>query len=136
MRKILVLACAALLVMAACSDNDDPTPMRWAGYASDSKVLVDMGAEGGTRTLTCTNYKNIWMLSAIETIGGDSVEYTTLDSLWDFQRITTSWADVRLAGSQVLVSVQPNRTGLRRTLQVGLEAGDVFDDIWIVQKAE
>lgn len=144
----------SMTFLAACGDDEGQgygESIKWQGYNDNESPTVNAGPEGGTFTFHCKNYSNVWLVSVKEKAKRVLTEYTILnDSTWSFSHCTTDWAEVQVSGPNVQAVVKPfeadtastrstaitDDSDKTRTLYIGLQNGNVFDEIKIIQNAE
>lgn len=157
MKKAFIFLSAVIFSMAflaACGDDEGQgygESIKWQGYNDNESPTVNVGPEGGTFTFHCKNYSNVWLVSVTEKAKNVLTEYTVLnDSTWTYSYCNTDWAEIQVSGPNVQAVVKPfeadtvstrntaiiNDPNKTRTLTIGLQNGNVFDEITIIQQAE
>lgn len=126
------------LSFAACGDEKegDWDAMEWSGYSKNKDIVVNVPVEGSSTILHCKNYDGFWLYSVLERCDTTTKTYYENDSTFDFQHVLTDWADVQCSGAQLQVTMKRNDSGMDRTLNVGVTAGDVGDVITFIQTAK
>lgn len=139
-KLFLVLAIIGLVfTFAACGDDEDGNwkPMQWSGYSKNKDIVINVDAKGGSNILHCKNYDGLGISEVNETSGDYSKQYYThTDSTFTEFHFATDWADIQCSGAQLQVVLKPNDSGKERTLNVGVTAGDIFDNIKFIQAAK
>lgn len=150
---VLSVLAASVAFLAACGDDNNSywDAIKWQGYNDDASPVVNAGPEGGTFNFHCTNYNYVLLVSVKEKVKRVLTEYTVLsDSTWSYNYCSTDWADVHVSGPDVQVVVKPyandstitRSTGktlndtTARTLTIGVQYGNVFDEIKIIQTSK
>ena len=106
--KILLLIIFATTFVACESEEKDGgwESMKWETNVSNiNKNKIEVPNEGGVYVIKCTNYKSFWINASIK-----------IDD-----------------GSIMTVSILSNSSDDNRTLEIGIQAGDVFDSFLFEQ---
>ena len=88
-------------------------------------VLVEVPAAKNTVELSCTNYNRFW----ISSVDGKGIAETQREVM------KGEFFNISCMGNQLLVSFEGN-TSAERSVDVTIQAGDIFSKIKFVQKAE
>lgn len=146
-RLLFLFALIGLAItFVSCSNDDDWEPMYWAGYPKKSAIVVNVGAEGGTDTLLCTNYRYMFVSGVITYADASDSEhwetYMVYQSGTGDSLTCTADADfvtLRSKGPQLLVTLSPNDSGKERSVMVMVDApvpDKIGDRITFVQAAK
>ena len=133
--RIMVMALTVFFftTLVSCSKNEldgNWEPMKWeAGYPGNPKSIV-VPSEGGTYSLTCSNYHGPWLTQV--TVDGSTIVISNEAGSF-LHHVEHHWMIVDLTGNKLTIVVKPNNTGKDRKLRIGVSAGDVFDHIEVTQ---
>lgn len=140
--KKIIIPCALMAVMLcvfnSCDSNSngDWEPMYWVCKEMPSiDNHLNVSAESDTLHLFCSNYKPRFVEGSGNFKVCDAHGNIVNDSEWDGLHITNGWASAAIDGHNMTVIVSTNTTGKARTDTISVTAGDVFDKIYIDQKA-
>ena len=131
--KILLLIIFATTFVACESEEKDGDweAMKWETNVSNiNKNKIEVPNEGGVYVIKCTNYKNyksFWIYALSES--GESLPISYED-----KKIEREWYSIKIDdGSIMTVSILSNSSDDNRTLEIGIQAGDVFDSFLFEQ---
>ena len=115
--KILLLIIFATTFVACESQEKDGDweSMKWETNVSNiNKNKIEVPNEGGVYVIKCTNYKSFW--------------------IYEDKKIEREWYSIKIDdGSIMTVSILSNSSDDNRTLEIGIQAGDVFDSFLFEQ---
>ena len=128
--KILLLIIFATTFIACESEEKDGDweAMKWETNASNiNKNKIEVPKEGGVYVIKCTNYKSFWINALSES--GESLSISYED-----EKIEREWYSIKIDdGNTMTVSILSNSSDDNRTLEIGIQAGDVFDSFLFEQ---
>ena len=128
--KILLLIIFATTFVACESQEKDGDweTMKWETNVSNiNKNKIEVPNEGGVYVIKCTNYKSFWIYAFSE--NGES-----LPIRYEDEKIEREWYSIKIDdGSIMTVSILSNSSDDNRTLEIGIQAGDVFDSFLFEQ---
>ena len=128
--KILLLIIFATTFVACESEEKDGDweAMKWETNVSNiNKNKIEVPNEGGVYVIKCTNYKSFWIYALSES--GESLPISYED-----KKIEREWYSIKIDdGSIMTVSILSNSSDDNRTLEIGIQAGDVFDSFLFEQ---
>ena len=128
MKKILFMACLAMLALSACSEKDgDWDPIKL------TKNPLEVPAKGGTVQTSVKNYKGLWLLGVSR--DGKALP-TQLDPdavVGDMYHLNSEYLTAHSDGQTVTVNVAPSEDGLAHKFVINVEYGDAFGSITVYQ---
>lgn len=127
--KILLLIIFATTFVACEIEDGDWEAMKWETNVSNiNKNKIEVPNEGGVYVFKCTNYKSFWIYALSE--NGESLPISYED-----EKIEREWYSIKIDdGSTMTVSILSNSSDDNRTLEIGIQAEDVFDSFLFEQK--
>lgn len=134
MHKIFVIVLSVFLIIS-CADKKDPIGI-WDDNIKLSKKSVDFSAE--TDSVTITTEGDWWWVNGIAF--EDSIYHYSgredIDIEADSYSIKEDCFGVERRNKNTLfVKIDKNRTGYERMMNISLQAGNYFDDVYINQAA-
>ncbi|MCQ2376229.1 MAG: hypothetical protein MJ069_10090 [Salinivirgaceae bacterium] len=129
--KMMALSVCCIAILGACCkievvtrDGDwDPIKL--------SKSSFVASANGDTLRCQLKNYPSGWF--DYVSLNGKYLEIYQSDSAFNFQDIKCRILQAKVTGKNICVIVEPNNTHYSRFIEVGIECGDAFSHISIVQ---
>ena len=137
MKRLIVFALlATCLAFSACEETQKEGG--WDPIKVD-KPTLEFTAEGGTQTVTATNYSGWWINGGYEK--DPKVDYVHSTSsggkeTYTFDVLDGEWyhAKVPLRSNEMIVTVDANTSGKQRTVHIEMEAGDAFTTVIVTQE--
>ena len=143
MKRILYLF-ALTLFLASCArvDGDCPQPIRI------SLTEYNFNADGGSVTITFSpawlssaSFSNVYGLpitenDRVDVVRDDSRRLIEVNTDWFMIRIGDETDEKLTTSEKLIVEVQPNTSGNRRRISIGLQQVNCFVDIVLTQSAE
>lgn len=132
-----LIAVAAMVIMPSCESIEPEgkqAPFKWKTDVEVLNGVVSVPHYGGTYTFTCTNYgDSFWLYGAEAMSDGTTVWYEHDDG--DYRHVKTPWMEASVSNGDLVVTIQPNESGVERTVKVNLECYNAFDDFTFKQAA-
>lgn len=138
MKNLRILSSAGCLLMAivlfSCSSESGGEDGKWDDNIKLSQKEAQFSA--GKDSIVITTEGESWWISDISFNGNAAYDFGDLDtSQENFVIDEPEFSIERKNSTEIHIVIQKNETGSERNLIIGLEAGDYFDGIKIVQAA-
>jgi len=131
MNKNIILLLIILLNLS-CTDNKD-------GDWDDNIKLSqkEFQFDGLENSATITTEGSSWWISEIFFKDGETFDLSNIDTTSENFTITESEFTLeRINGKEIVIKLFENTTGSERIFNIGLQAGNYFDGITIIQSTD
>ena len=135
MKKIIVYGFLTLIwiFMISCSTNGNEDPIgKWDDNIKLSQKTATV--DSNENSITITTESTYWWLNGIS-LNNDIIDLTSVDKLSkNFVIINPDFQVERKEdGKKIIITLNQNNTNSERILVIGMQNGDYFDGIKIIQ---
>jgi len=132
-KNVLLFLFGTIFLMSCISNNNDPDPI--IGKWDDNIVLSQKSAtlSSNTNSVTITTEYSWWWLAGIS-LDNKTIDLTGINTLSENFLVTnTDFQVERKNGKTITITMNQNTTNSERVLVIGLQRGDYFDGIKVIQ---
>jgi len=135
MKEKLIFGIISILFLSLLSCESDKSDGKWDDNIKLSEKEINFAAESNSVIITTEG--TWWWINGIDLNDDRSYDISGIDTTQENFLIEESEFTIeRINAKEIHISMSENQSDTKRTLTIGLQAGDYFDGIKIIQSGK